>query len=70
MFAIPRNVITFAPSGRRVPAPDPMPIRAVRVPDDLWEQAKRVAADRDESVAEVIRRALERYVRSHPVGED
>lgn len=47
-----------------------MPIRAVRVPDDLWEQAKRVAADRDESVAEVIRRALERYVRSHPVGED
>lgn len=46
-----------------------MPIRAVRVPDDLWEQAKRVAADRDETVAEVIRRALERYVASHPLGD-
>lgn len=38
----------------------------MRVPDELWEAAKRVAADNGESVAEVIRRALERYVREHP----
>jgi len=40
------------------------------VPDDLWAAAKRVAADRGEHVSEVIRRALERYVRQHPLDED
>lgn len=44
--------------------------RTVRVPDDLWEQAKRVAADRGETVTDVIRRALERYVRQHPLDGD
>lgn len=43
------------------------PNRTVRVPDELWEAAGRVAEDRGESLAEVIRRALERYVRDHPL---
>lgn len=42
------------------------PNRTVRVPDEIWEAAKRVAADRDETVTEVIIRALVRYVREHP----
>ena len=45
------------------------PHRTVRVPDDLWEAAKRVAADQDETVTDVILRALKRYVREHPAGE-
>ncbi|WP_182535687.1 ribbon-helix-helix protein, CopG family [Nocardioides ginsengisegetis] len=36
------------------------------MPDELWEAAQRAASDRGESVAEVIRRALEQYVRSWP----
>lgn len=48
---------------------NPTPLRAVRISDDLWIAAKRVAADRDETVSEVIRRALERYVRAHPLDD-
>ena len=39
------------------------PNRTVRISDELWEAAKRKASDNDESVTDVIRRALERYVR-------
>lgn len=39
------------------------PARAVRVEDELWEAAKKKAAERGESVSDVIRRALERYVK-------
>ena len=39
------------------------PARAVRVEDALWHAAKARAAERGESVSDVIRRALERYVR-------
>jgi hypothetical protein len=42
----------------------------VRIPDDLWRAAKRVAADRGETLTSVIIRALERYVRAHPLDED
>lgn len=45
------------------------PNRTVRVPDELWQAAMRVAHDRGETVTEVIIRALTRYVREHP-GED
>ena len=38
--------------------------RTVRVPDDLWDAALEVAAQEDESVSEVIRRALTDYVAS------
>ena len=38
------------------------PSRNVRVSDELWTAAQAKAAERDETVADVIRRALERYV--------
>lgn len=37
--------------------------RNVRVSDDLWEAAKIRAAERGETVTDVLRRALERYTR-------
>lgn len=40
-------------------------IRHVRVKDDLWESAKAVADSRDENLADVIRAALESYIRKH-----
>ena len=39
------------------------PARAVRVPDELWRAAKEKAAERGESVSDVIRKALERYAK-------
>jgi predicted HicB family RNase H-like nuclease len=47
----------------RVPNQPKTKIRAVRVPDDLWEAAQSVAAERGESVSDEIRRSLERYVK-------
>ena len=38
------------------------PLRNVRVPDDLWVAAMSKALERGESLSEVIRRALEKYV--------
>lgn len=40
------------------------PGHSVRVDQDLWDAAMRVAHDRDETVTDVIVRALERYVRT------
>jgi predicted transcriptional regulator len=42
-------------------------LRNVRVADDLWRRALAVARSRDESLSEVIRAALERYVKRHEV---
>lgn len=42
------------------------PNRTIRVPDEVWRAAKRVAADRGETITDVIVRALKRYVRDHP----
>ena len=39
------------------------PARAVRVEDALWRAAQERAAERGETVSDVIRRALQRYVR-------
>lgn len=47
-----------------------VPTRSVRVPDELWSAAKRVAADRGETITDVIIRALVRYVRAHPLDAD
>jgi hypothetical protein len=38
------------------------PLRAVRVPEDLWRAAMTEAASRGETVSDVLRRALEEYV--------
>jgi predicted transcriptional regulator len=40
-------------------------LRNVRVADDLWRRALAVARGRDESLSDVIRSALERYVKRH-----
>jgi predicted transcriptional regulator len=52
----------------RVPNQPATPVRTVRVPDEVWEAAQRIAADRGETVTDVIMRALRRYVREF--GED
>lgn len=38
-------------------------IRGVRVPDELWEDAQRIAEIRGESVSDEVRASLERYVK-------
>lgn len=48
---------------RRLQMPDGTPLRNVRVPDDLWHAAMSKALDRGETLSEVIRRALEKYVK-------
>jgi len=45
---------------------DPMPLHAVRVEDSLWQLARVVADERGESVSEVIREALRKYVTTPP----
>lgn len=37
------------------------PIRSIRVPDDEWRAAQERAAERGETVTDLIRRALRRY---------
>ncbi len=39
------------------------PTRAVRIEDGLWLAAQQKAAERGETVSDVIRRALQRYVK-------
>lgn len=46
----------------RVPKPI-MVMRSLRVPAALWNQAKTIADERDENISDVIREALERYVK-------
>lgn len=41
----------------------PMTPKAVRVSDGLWTAAKAKADERGEVLSEVIRKALERYVK-------
>lgn len=43
----------------------PMGLRAVRVPDALWEEAQEAAAVNSEAVSDVIRDALTKYVAKH-----
>jgi len=52
-----------------VPNQPATPKRGVRIPDELWEAVKRIAADRGETVTDVIIRALKRYVRDHPLDD-
>lgn len=55
------NVNTSA-TVRRVAKP-PMVMRSIRVPAKLWEAAKAKADEREESISDVIREALEAYLR-------
>lgn len=62
--------MTPRPSLPCVPNQEATPRRTVRVPDDLWNAAKRAARDHGETLTEVIVRALIRYVRTHPTRDD
>lgn len=46
-----------------MPKPTHTRIRSVRVPEPLWEAAKAKAAERGETVTDVVVKALERYVK-------
>lgn len=46
--------------------PDKMPLRAVRVPDDVWEAARERAKTEGRTVSDVIRAALKRYGNKKP----
>jgi hypothetical protein len=48
-----------------VPNQPRTPKRTVRVPDDLWQAVKEKAKDQNETVTEVIIRALKRYLRDY-----
>lgn len=53
-----------------VPNQPATPNRTVRVPDDVWHAAMRIANDRGENVTDVIMRALRRYVREFGDDDD
>ena len=63
------GVATPGPSVRCVPNQPATPKHGVRVPDELWQAAKRAAADNGETLTDVILRALKRYVRDHPAND-
>lgn len=41
----------------------PMKSRVIRMPDDLWDRAKKRADEKGETVSEAVRKFLERYSR-------
>lgn len=47
----------------RVPNQPKTPLHSFRCPDDLWNAAKVKADERGEPLGEVLRKALERYVK-------
>jgi hypothetical protein len=51
-----------------VPNQEATPRRTLRIPDEIWEEALRIARDRGETVTDVVLRALKRYIREF--GED
>ena len=42
------------------------PNRNVRIADPLWDAVQRIADDQGISASEVVRRALQAYVRRYP----
>lgn len=57
--------ITAGPSVSGVPPPPETPNRNFRCPQDLWEKMLRKAADRGETVTDLILRALRREVQDY-----
>lgn len=47
----------------RVPNQPKTPLRSFRIPDEVYRAAQAKAAAKGESVSDVVRRALERYVK-------
>lgn len=50
-------------AGRPPKYGEPMTTRAIRVPDRLWKQASEKAAENNSTVSDVIRDALEAYIK-------
>ena len=48
---------------QRVPNAPRTPLRNVRVSDELWQAAQAQAAENGETVSDVVRRALEEYIK-------
>lgn len=46
-----------------VPNKPKTPLRSFRIPDDVYQAAQAKAAEKGESVSDVVRRALERYAK-------
>ena len=42
----------------------PMPLRSVRVSNAVWTAAQAKADEHNENLSEIIRKALERYVKT------
>lgn len=49
---------------RIVPNQPRTPLKSFRIPEDLYRAAQDAAAGNDETVSDVVRRALERYVKA------
>lgn len=47
----------------RMPNKPKTPLRSVRIPDELWHAAQAAAKENGEVLSDVIRAALERYVK-------
>lgn len=48
---------------RRVPNQPKTPLKSFRIPDDLYRAAQAKAAEQGESLSDVVRAALARYVK-------
>lgn len=42
--------------------------RTIRIDEDLWTEAQRIAEQRGEALADVVRRSLRTYVRRYRSG--
>jgi hypothetical protein len=49
-----------------VPNQPRTPLHSFRVSDEIWEAAKECARQRGETLADVLRRALEQYLAEDP----
>lgn len=41
------------------------PVRCVRVDDETWHAARRIASQRGEALGDVLRRCLASYIKRH-----
>ena len=48
---------------RRVPNKPKTPLRSFRIPEDVYRAAQEKAAEKGETLSEVVRKALERYAK-------
>lgn len=59
----PAMIDAMTPTLGRVPNKPKTPLHSFRVDDELWEAAKKRAEERDETLADALRKFLRRYTR-------